>query len=774
MDIKELLDLDVDLNKSASYPLEFYLKKYLRSWHLFLISIVLCTILAFTYIYFTPSQYEIASTLLINSGGENKSGLTSNAVLDDLDGYQTSHIIENEIEVLTSVSLIHKTLQELSMYNNFYVKDGLKRDKEIYGKEVPIQIIYHRLNDRPKLPKNLVTLNIIDNENFILEIDGLRNQYTFGERITNFFGDFTIYLKDGFNSTYPRSLLLSYNNLRELSYEYRDYINAEPTNKLSTVISLSLLEPCPEKGEKILTKLVEVYNSEALKKVNSTAANTLTFIDQQMVKLTSELMEIEMEVENYKNQNAISDLSAESMLYLESSSVTKQKLSDFDINLAVLGNLEENLSNNSPSGMVQGSLLIEDINLSELVKQYNELLRERKRLLTGITPDNPLAKTLEGQISSLKADLLESIRSNKKSIQIAKQRLEANEEKIEQRANMVPEIERKLLEITRQQTTKQENYQYLMKKREEAVLSLAATSVSNARVIDPAMAGLYPAKPVKKLILLFALFVGVSLPIGFTFFYERLFDKIRIKNDLEAITNVPIMGEISTVNRKDYSNLSLIKEQINLIWTNIIFQSKNMESQIIMTSSSVSGEGKTFFSINLANSIASSGKSVVIIEFDLRKPATFHQLGLRKNKPGIIEYVLEDKYTSHDLITLSDENPNIFLIGAGKTSENLIQIMNSPKLGKLFDELREKFDHIIIDSAPLGLVADAYALAPYTDILVFMVRYYQTKPNHIKIINEISKKGKFKNPVIVLNDAKPEHTYAYKYDYYYERKVAKT
>ncbi|WP_339923298.1 GNVR domain-containing protein [uncultured Cyclobacterium sp.] len=779
MNIKEFLSLEVDLNKSTSQPLEFYLKKYLRLWYFFILSVFICITIGIIHLYLTPSQFEIASTLLINSVGENKSGLTSNAVLDDLDGYQISHIVENEVEVLTSVSLIHKTLQELSMYINFYVEDNFHRNKEIYGKEVPINIIYHQLSDRPKSPKDMVVLDIIDKEKFILEIDGIKNQYFFGEKILVFFGEITIYLKNDFDSSYPRSLLLSYNNLRKLSYEYQDYINATPTNKLSTVISLSLLEPSPEKGEQILSKLVEVYNTEALKKINSTAANTLTFIDQQLVKLTSELTEIERDVENYKNKNAISDLSAEAMLYLENSNEAKQKLSDYDINLEVLQNLEENLSINNPSVMVQGSLLIDDTNLSDLVNKYNELLRERKRLLTGITSDNPLAKTIDNQISNLKIDLVENIKSNKNSIQIAKKRLESNESEIEQRANRVPEIERELLEITRQQTSKQENYQFLMKKREEAILSLAATSVSNARIIDPPMASLYPTKPKKKLIFMLALFIGVSFPIGFIFLIEHFVEKIRIKEDLESLTKVPIMGEISSLKKQKNRHNSpssnfLVREQISLIWSNMKFLSSDQENQTILVSSSVGGEGKTFFSINLAKSIASSGKRVVILEFDLRKPATFQQLGMRKLKPGIAEYLLDDKFKTHDILQLADDYANIFLVNAGKSLSDLTQIMNSPRLANLFEELREKFDHIIIDSAPIGLVADAFALSPFIDMLAYVVRYYQTKPSHIKLINNISQKDKFKNAVLILNDAKSEHTYTYEYGYYYDKKYAKT
>ncbi|MBD3627940.1 polysaccharide biosynthesis tyrosine autokinase [Cyclobacterium sp.] len=780
MDIKDLLNQEIDLKKTSSVPLEFYFKKYLRHWYLFLAGVLLLCGAALAYIYYTPSQYEINSTLMINNNTEAKKGFSNNTVLDDLDGYQTTSNVENEVEVLTSVSLIKKALENLDLYNTFFVADGFKRYKEIYGIEVPVSISYSKINDRPKKLTNMVGLEIIDDQSFELEMEeGFKSRHNFGDEISNFFGEFTIHLKENQQEFYPKSLFFTYNDMREMAFEYRENINAEPTNKLSTVISLKFLATIPEKGEDFLKTLVEVYNTEALKNINSTASNTLAFIDEQMEKLTTELAEIEKAVETYKNENSISDLSAESQIYLQNSNTTKQKLSEYDINFEVLNNLEENLtSSNNLSEMVQGSLLIEDDALSDLVKKYNELQRQRQRLLNGTTSDNPLVKNLDEQLFSLRSNLLENIQSSKKSLQVAKKSLQENALAIEERANRVPQIERELLNITRQQSIKQENYQYLMKKREESILSLAATSVSNARVIDPPIAGLYPARPMKKLIMVFAFILGLGIPFGLIFVKDYYFGKIGQKNEVEAMSQVPIMGEISHEKRKNLylgtpHHKSLIGEQINLIWTNMKFASMKKTNQVILTTSSIGGEGKTFFSINLARTIGLSGKKTVILEFDLRKPSVLKQLGIKTNKPGISEYLSSENYITSDILTLSEENPNIFLIGAGKLPDNPLQIMNSPRLEGLFVELRSKFDHIIIDSAPIGLVADAFYLSAFADMVAYVVRYYYTKPNHLKLINEIAQNEKFPNPVLVLNDAKSEHSYGYKYGYYYDLKSAK-
>ncbi|SHN02093.1 capsular exopolysaccharide family [Cyclobacterium lianum] len=781
MDLKDLLNQEIDLRKSSNVPLAFYIKKYLRYWYLFLGGVLLLCGAALAYIYYTPEQYEITSTLMINTNSEARRSFSNNTVLDDLEGYQTANIVENEVEILTSVSLIKKTLENLGLHNTFYVADGFKRFKEIYGDEVPVTIRYNKINEPSSDFSEMAKLEILDNQTFELEMeDGIKTLHNFGDQISNLYGEYSIHLKENLQGLYPKRLSFTYNNMQEMAFSYREAINVEPTNKLSTVISLSLLSSVPEKGKQILKALVDVYNTEALKNVNSTAANTLAFIDEQMEKLTTELAEIEKAVETYKNENAISDLSAESQLYLQNTGITKQKLAEYDINFQVLNNLEENLTNNTNlSDMVQGSLLIEDETLTDLVKKYNESQRQRQRLLNGTTSDNPLIKNLNEQLLNLKSNLIENIRSSKKSIQVAKESLQQNAATIEERANRVPHIERELLNITRQQAIKQENYQYLMQKREESILSLAATSVSNARVIDPPIAGPYPARPMKKLMMIFAFFMGLGIPFALIYANDYFFGTIGLKNEVEALSKVPIMGELSHENQKaiylgtpQYKSLS--GEQLNLIWTNMKFASMQKSNQVILTTSSIGGEGKTFFSINLARTIGLSGKKTVILEFDLRKPSVFQQLGVKTNKPGICEYLTNEAYTTRDILHLSEENPNIFLIGAGKLSDNPLQVMNSPRLAELFVELRGKFDHIIIDSAPIGLVADAFSLSPFVDMLAYVVRYYYTKTNHLKLINEIEEKGKFSNPVLILNGAKSEHSYGHGYGYYYDQKTAKT
>ncbi|MFC4872875.1 GumC family protein [Negadavirga shengliensis] len=779
MNIQEFLKEDIDLQKSSSVSPIFYIKKYWRYWYLLLIGGLVCVGMAFVYLYYTPDQYEIQTTIMINTSGEKKGEFSNNAVLDDLEGYQSSKIIENEIEVLTSVSIMRSVLEELSLYNFYYVENGYHRFREIYGEEVPFRIEFHELSARPQSKGGMFKFIIQDHEGFIIEQEnGKKSQHKFGERLKNFYGEFTVTAKPEIGDAAHREVYVSFNNVRELAFEYSDNISAESINKLATVISLSLVEAIPEKGEDILTKLVDVYNREALKNLNSTAANTLTFIDEQMASLTAELAEIELAAEKYKNEHSISDLSSESQLYLESSRTVKQQLSEYNIKAEVLNSLEENLKNDGNANkMVQSSLLIEDATLSDLVRKFNELQRERQRLLNATTPGNPIIKNLDEQLTGLKDDILDNIQSNKRSLEIAKRSLEDNAGKIERRANRVPQIERELLNITRQQATKQENYLYLMKKREESVLSLAATTISNARIIDPAMASLYPVRPLKKIVLAFSVILGFGLPIGFIYLKERFYGKIGQKSDLEALTRVPIMGEISHGRKKELtlytpSQKTLIGEQVNLIWSNMKFATLRKPNQVILTTSSIGGEGKTFFSINLARVLSLSGKKVALLEFDLRKPALLKSLNI-KTKTGITDYLRDESCPVRDVLNMSDINPNIFLVGAGHIPNNPMQVMNSPRIETLIQELKESFDYVIIDSAPIGLVADAYALSPYVDILVYMVRYYYTEPSHIKLLNEIEKHEKFKNPMVVLNDAKAEHHYAYGYGYYYGEKTGR-
>ncbi len=775
MEIGDLISKETGTNDDSGTNLLFLIKRLTRNWYWIFLSLTITVSLCMVYLYFQPDIYEIKSSILINTD-EKGAEFSENIVLDDLENFYSSKVVENEIEVLTSVNLIRRTLEELGLQNSFYVPNGILRKREVYGDEVPIIIDFKELPTRVINVPSL-HLEFIDNENFyLLNENGSKKMVKYGEPLKNSAGVFTVKLKgEKLPELPPENLEVVFNDLRELAFYLSDEISAEPTNKLSTAVGITFYDPLPERGEMIVDKLVELYNKRAFESISSTAENTIEFIDLQMGQLTKELEAIELKIEEFKKKNEISDLSSESQLYLESTRGNKQMLSEYYIKIDVLNDIIQELEIDEDSYKVlQGVMIVEDQSLSDMINNFNQLLRERQRLLKTVNPSNPLLKNLEGQIFDLRKDILESAKNDRRSFQVAVNNLEESSKRTEARVGRVPVIERELLNLTRDQGIKQENYLYLMKKREEAMLSSAANSGKSARTIDPAMAGIYPVRPLKKFLVLASIAIGIGIPLSIIVISDKLFGKITQKSELMRLTKVPVLGEVAKSKKgkiylKDPTQRSIIGEQVSLIWSNLKYAIKEGDGKVLASTSSVGGEGKTFFTIQLARVMAASGKKVAVLEFDLRKPALLEKLNV-KSQQGISDYLEDHTLKIEDIMLLPDENENITILGAGRLPNNPMFAMNNPRIRELIEGLKSGFDYILIDTAPVGLVSDAYALAPFIDALIYIVRYNFTQRTHVGIINGIYEEKKFNNPMIVMNDAKMEHFYGYGYGYYENQK----
>jgi capsular exopolysaccharide synthesis family protein len=527
-----------------------------------------------------------------------------------------------------------------------------------------------------------------------------------------------------------------------------------------------------------MQKLIELYNQEAENEKNTIARNTITFIDEQLLGLTEELNNIEQEGERYKLNNSITDVSAEAQLYLNDATINRQQLSEYSIQIEVLESIESYLNNQgSEYEMVPSTLSIQDPTLTGLIANFNQLQRERERMLRTTQPNNPIVLNINQQLTSYRSSIIENLRNIKTGLNISRDNLQATSNRSQSRASQVPTMERELLDIGRQQGIKQDNYLYLTQKREEAILTLAAGTTSNSKIIDPPTPSDSPVSPKKLLIYAFGLIMGLAFPLGLIFIKDLWQEKIQLKADVERITSTQILGEISRNKESEgviaisKNKRTLIAEQFRFIRSNLAFNTSKKPNKVIMVTSGVSGEGKTFFSINLGISLGLVDKKVVILEFDLRKPAMLSALGM-KAQIGITDYLGSDKYILDDLIHPVSSTGNLSVIGCGNIPENPAELMMGEKLIQLLEELSNRFDHVIIDTAPIGLVSDSFILSELADVTIFMVRYNYSTKAQVKTIEDIRKHKKFKMPLVVLNDAKLEMTYGYSATYgknYYQK-----
>jgi tyrosine-protein kinase Etk/Wzc len=768
MNERRILQLQSEGSESGDY--KYILSRYLQYWPHIVISIILCLGLALVYMFYATPKYKITGTLLIKED-EKGADFSQNAVYSDLENYQSPKSSDNEVEVLKSKNLMKKVLTELSLFNSYYAEEGFLKYREIYGSELPVKVVYAKLDSNALVETKAIKLHIKDNTGFELEDENkILTYYKFGQKIHKPFGVFAIETTSS-KIKFPQTILIEFHNKQRLINTYNEELVVEVANKNASIISLNLLASVPEKGKDILNKMIEVYNKEAVEDKNLTAINTIQFIDERLKYLTAELANVEKNVEQYKRKHDITDVSSEARLYLENTSEYKKQLSDLTIQVDVVESIEQYLLKQQGNyETVPSSLTIQDPTLLNLINNYNELQQERERMLRTTQPNNPLIQNLNERLASRRVSILENLSNIKKGLLIARKNLQDNSNRIVSKVQKVPLIERELLEINRQQGIKQEHYLYLLKKREESALSLAATTVSNSRIIDPATASLEPVKPQKPIILLIALVVGIALPIGLIYIKESLNDKVQQKEDIEhLITAAPLLGEISL--NKDgnkviaisESSRTPVAEQIRLIRTNLKFLTSGKNNVILITSS-ISGEGKTFFSLNLGASLSMTGKRVVILEFDLRKPALSQSLGL-SNKSGISDYLRSDDAYTYDTAKLSQVVPNLYIAGSGPIPANPAELMMSHKVELMINALKEEFDHVIIDTAPVGQVADAFTLAPYVDSTIYMIRYNHTTKSQTDIIKDIHTKKKFHNFMIVLNGAKEKNSYGYGYGY---------
>lgn len=741
---------------------------YLRYWYWFLLGALIAIGCTFMYLrYLAVPQYYVTSVLLVknNKSAPDLSGAGKFAASDMP---QQTKSVDDEIEVLKAKSLMLRVVTELSLNTSYYIK-GRFKDVEVYEKYLPIKLIVNNL-DSTAYDKTVI-VQLTSNNSFRLDehTSGVHS-YEFGQQITRPYGTFTIVSTPDFakfQHSKDKKIIIRFRNPHDLVAQFSYNLVVAPVKKESNALRVSLVEALPERGIAIINKLLEDYNKEALEDKNLMATGTIAFLDNRLRNLTAELNGVEKNVEQYKRQNEVADESSQATNYVAQASDNSQKLNDWATQIDVLESIEDYLKQgNGQSQMVPSTLGIQDQTLLGLITKFNDLQMERERMLRTSEPGNPLVVTMNEQIANLRSNILENLRNIKNGLTITSNRLRASSRQFSSRIRNVPVIQRELLEISRQQAIKQTLYEYLLQKREEAALVLAAT-ISNSRVIDQAMLmDPYPISPNKQLLYLVALMVGLAVPFGGIYMKGQLNDKVQIRQDVEQLTRTPILGELAHHTGGTLAvtknNRSPTAETFRFIRANLSFAAGGRENKVLLVTSGMGGEGKTFFSINLGASLVLAGQRVVLLELDLRKPALSQELDLTAG-PGLTDYIVSNSVSVHDLVKASNKVPGLMVVSSGPIPPNPAELMMSPKLAHLIAELRQSFDYVIIDTAPVGLVADALGLSPLVDSSIYMVRYNYTYKKQLATVDNIYRTNSLNHIVIVLNDAPGTETYGYGY-----------
>ncbi len=739
--------------------------KYLNQWYLFLISAIICLTIAVILINFTTPYYLVSTTLLLDDDKKGD-GVLKETAFSDLNMFHISKKIENEMQVLRSVNLVKKTLNKLKINTRCFVV-GQFRNKEVYGEQSPLNITVQQIDKNAYSEK--IHVNILNALTFELSSDKNKekHKYNFGEAII--MPNYTIVVNKGKGfKNHQNELLLSFINVNELAKSYRDFkLEINTLVKDANILQLSLYDNIPERGVDILTQLVKEYNLEDVAHKNQMAIATIEFIDTRLKYLTNDLGNVERNVQQYKQLNRVTDVRADAQSNLERAEEYKQQLETINVQLGILRAIDVYLSNAGKLvPIVPGTAGLQDGSLLVLINKYNDVQEDYQHLLVSNQPSNPLVINAREKLSTIRQNIAVNINSIRTNLMISKNNLTMNSSRFESRIKTSPEIAQGLQERDREQSVKANLFQYLIQKREETALSLSAI-FPDAKVIDAPNYNSEPAKPKEQFVYLYALLFGLIIPVGFIYAKDTLNNKIDSVTEIEQQTNVKILGELCHTNSKEISAVNgnyrnNITELFRYIRTNLNISNISHQNQVLLVTSSVQGEGKTFTSINLGATLSNIDKRVVVLEFDFRKPDLISKMKLAQAL-GITDYLNSDYIEIEDIIRPSGISPNLYVIGCGTMVADPGNELLKSKISLLFEELRLKFDYIIIDTSPVALVADAFSLNAYSDATIYVMRYNYTQKSHLSILADIEKNNKLKNLMVILNDGRVDHLKKYGY-----------
>lgn len=739
------------------------LYKYLAYWKWFLASFIISLIVAFIYLQYQTPIYKIQCSLLIK---DEKKGLGQDAMLKELNIFSSNKVVDNEIEILKSYTLMEKVVKGLNLNTTYYYKDNFK-NLELYNSS-PVKVEIDTASDL--LYEEPVKIRILNSGNIQF------NDLTLpaGRKVNTKYGTLNIKITGQSNID---AIEADFQPVEKVVEYYMENLNVEASSKMSTVLILNINIANQQKGKDILNRLIAEYNNAGLEDKNKVAAITLRFIEDRLKLLSGDLATVEKNVEEFKAREKITDISSESEIFLKNVQENDKQLNEVKIQQGILNNIQQYIRNKENSaGTFPATLGITDPVLLNLIQSLSELEAKRAQTIKLVKADNPLVISLDEQIRTLKSSLNENISTLQKSLNITRQQLEDQNQQMESIIRTVPGKERMLIDITRQQTIKNNLYIFLLQKREETALSYAST-VSDSRTIDLARSSIKPVKPVKKNIYILFSLIGLAVPFGLIYLADLLNDKVKSRKDIEKFTKTPILGDIHFAEHNEPLVVSklgrtVLAEQIRALRTNLSFLSPGQNLQTILFTSSMSGEGKSFISLNLGASLALTGKKTVILELDMRKPKLHASLGISPDK-GLSGYFIGKNKLNEIIIPVTGQD-NYFIIPCGPIPPNPAELLIHENFRNLFKELRAQFDYIILDAPPVGLVTDAQIMADQADATLYVIRHAYTPKDRLELIEQLYEEKKFKNLNLIFNGIKEGAKYGYGpkygYGYYMEEK----
>ena len=754
-------------------------------WPWFGGAVVACLIAAWGYLHVSTPVYNISATVLIKDDKKGGSaGMLSGLESLGLDGMiSSSQNIDNEIEVLRSKTIVKEVVEDLGLYISYTDEDEFP-SRNMY-KTSPVQVSLTPqeadLLEEPMIvkmalqPQGSMDVTVkIDDDEYQKHFEKLPAVFPTDKGTLAFFltPDSVLSSKRTSEETTAsekttRNITATINKPLAVAKWCCKNMTIEPTSKTTSVAVISLKNSNVQRGKDFINKLLEMYNINTNNDKNEVAQKTAEFINERIGIISKELCSTEKDLESFKRGAGITDLTSDPQIALTGSAEYEKKRVENQTQINLLQDLQKYMQNEGYE-VLPSNIGLQDVNLAAAINRYNDVLVERKRLLRTSTENNPTIINLDTSISAMKENVQVSLDRVLRGLFITKADLDREASRYSRRISEAPGQEREFVSIARQQEIKAGLYLMLLQKREENAITLAATA-NNAKIIDEAIADDAPVAPRSKITYLIALILGVGIPVGVIYLLELTKFKIEGRADVEKLTSAPIVGDIPLTDEKQgaiavFENQNnLMSETFRNVRTNLQFMLGNGKKVILVTST-VSGEGKSFISGNLAISLSLLGKKVVIVGLDIRKPGLNKVFNISKREQGITQYLANPEKNLMDLVQLSDVSKNLYILPGGTVPPNPTELLARDGLDKAIETLKKNFEYVILDTAPVGMVTDTLLIGRVADLSVYVCRADYTRKNEYTLINELIDGNKLPNLCTVINglDLKKR-----KYGYYY-------
>ncbi|MCF6296586.1 MAG: polysaccharide biosynthesis tyrosine autokinase [Flavobacteriaceae bacterium] len=774
---------DEDFEESISF--REALEKYLRHIKWFILSVLVFGIFAFLKLRYEVPNYNINASILIKEQ-EKGSSFSDLSSFENLGLFGSNdESLENEIQIIKSRTLMTKVVNELKLNIRYYIKNS-PYNLEQYPN---FPIIVHFKSDSSKSINNIATnfkIFIKSEKEFeFIDFDKVSiGNKIFGKDFKANLGNeemsnnrlISIELNKNFDTNIiGETILVKISPIKSIVTDYMERIAIEPVNeKLSKVLTLSIDEAIKEKGIALINNLIEQYNADGINDNNLVAKTTTDFLNERIELISTELIAIEGAAQQFKTSKGMIGGAGGAGIVLESSSINESQLVNANTQLRLANMMYNQLGKTGSSESLPSNIGLSDPGVAALTSEYNNTVLKRKRILKSSSVKNPIIVGIDSQLDVLRSNLKSSLSAFQSSSRIQVDVLNGQRGRISGRIAAVPKHEKEYKSIVREQETKNQLYMFLLNKREESIIS-NSINVDKAKIIDVAYSNGEKVSPKKLMVYIGSIILGLLIPFLVIYIKNMLDTKIHDEKDIRKL-KIPYIGDVPLTNvkkdvfLKDGDN-SNIAEAFRYIRTNLNFMldSKEMGKTVFVTSTQ-SNEGKTFTAINLASSLAVSGKKTLLLGMDLRAPKITKYLDL-EDILGVTNYISNPDLTLDEVTEKYTKFKNLHLINSGDIPPNPVELLMSKRVKQLFEEIKLKYEYIIVDTAPVGMVTDTIQMSQFADLTIYVVKANFLDKRMLHIPERLHKENKLPNMAVLINGS--DHSkgaYGYGYGYGYGNK----